>query len=126
MMDVLIVERDELMGSILADAMDGEGIPFVVASDEEAMKLPPDDAPRVMITGLNRGHYEDLTGLELVADMRRKWPQLCVVYLASLWPVHPRRELAAGERFLTKPVRLTQVTDAVRELLGSGLCSRQE
>ena len=122
MMDVLIVERDELMGSILADAMDGEGIPFVVASDEEAMKLPPDDAPRVVITGLNRGHYEDLTGLELVADMRRKWPQLCVVYLASLWPVHPRRELAAGERFLTKPVRLTQVTDAVRELLGSGLC----
>ena len=76
------------MGSILADTMDGGGIPFAVASDEEALKLPPDDAPRVVITGLNRGHYEDLTGLELVAAMRRKWPQLCVVYLAALWPVH--------------------------------------
>src|SRR5271156_5848676 len=103
MMDVLIVEHDELMGSILADTMDGAGIPFAVASDEEALKLPPDDAPRVEITGLNRGHAEDLTGLALVAAMRRKWPQLCVVYLAALWPAHPRRELAAGERFLAKP-----------------------
>ena len=126
MMDVLIVERYELMGSVLADTMDGEGIPFAVASDEEALKLPSDDPPRVMITGLNRGHYEDLAGLEVVAAMRRKWPQLCVVYLASLWPVHPRLELAAGERFLKKPVRLTQVTDTVRELLGSGLCGRPD
>jgi DNA-binding response OmpR family regulator len=126
MMDVLIIERDELMGSILADTMNGEGIPFAFASDEEALMLPLDDAPRVVITGLNRGHYEDLTGLELIAAMRRQWPQLCVIYLASLWPVHPHRELAVGERFLTKPVRLTQVTETVRELLGSGLCGRPE
>lgn len=126
MMNVLIVERDEHMGSILADTMDGEGIPFAVASDEEALKLPPDDAPRVVITSLNRGHYEDLTGLELVASMRRKWPQLRVVYLAALWPAHLPRELATGERFLKKPVRLTQVTDTVRELLGSELWDRPE
>lgn len=125
-MDVLIVEHDELMGSILADTMDGEGIPFAVASDEEALKLLPHDPPRVVITGLNRGHDEDLRGLELVATMRRKWPLLCVVYLAALWPTHPRRELAAGERFLTKPVRLTQVTDTVRELLASRFCDQPD
>ena len=54
-MDVLIIGRDELMGSILADTMDGEGIPFAVASDEDALKLHLDDAPRVVISGPNRG-----------------------------------------------------------------------
>ena len=125
-MDVLIIERDELLGSMLADTMDGEDIPFTVASDEEALKLPPDEAPRVVITGLNRGHNEDLAGLELVAIMRRKWPQFCVVYLASVWPTHSHHELAADERFLAKPVHLRQMSDTVRELLGSDLCGRPE
>jgi DNA-binding response OmpR family regulator len=126
-MDVLIIERDELMGSVLADALDAEDIAVAVASDEEALKLPPNDAPQVVITGINRGHDEDLTGLEVVAAMRRKWPQLCAVYLAALWPVRLRREtLAAGERFLAKPVCLAQVTRTVQELLASGLCGRRK
>ena len=43
-MDVLIIERDKQMGSVLADTLDGEGISFAVASDEEALNLPSDDA----------------------------------------------------------------------------------
>ena len=122
-MDVLIVERDELVGSMLTDALDGEGISAAVLSDEEALKLPPEDAPRVVITGMNRTHDEDLTGLKLVSAMRRKWPQVCAIYLAALWPARlPRRALAAGERFLAKPVRLTAMIRVVRELLDSGIC----
>ena len=122
-MDVLIVERDELVGSMLTDVLDGEGISAAVLSDEEALKLPPEDAPRVVITGMNRTHDEDLTGLKLVSAMRRKWPQVCAIYLAALWPARlPRRALAAGERFLAKPVRLTTMIRAVRELLDSGIC----
>jgi hypothetical protein len=69
--DVLIVERDELMRDLLVDTLD------------------PDS--------LNRSHNEDMTGLRVVAAMRHKWQRLCAVYLASLWPVHLRREmLAAG------------------------------
>jgi DNA-binding response OmpR family regulator len=41
-MEVLIVERDELMGSMLADALDAEGISAAIAVDEEALKLPSD------------------------------------------------------------------------------------
>jgi DNA-binding response OmpR family regulator len=120
-MDVLIVERDELLGSILTDALDGEGISAVVASDEEALKLPPDDAPQVVITGMNRGHDEDLTGLTLVATMRRKWSGVCAIYLATLWPAR-LASLAASERFLAKPVHLGAMVQAVRELLKSGIC----
>jgi DNA-binding response OmpR family regulator len=124
-MEVLIVERDELVGSMLADTLDAEGIAVVLASDEEAMRLPPDDAPQVVITGINRGHNENLRGLDVVSAMRRKWPQLCAIYLAALWPAHLRREvLGARERFLTKPVRLVQLTRIVRELLDSRLCGQ--
>jgi CheY-like chemotaxis protein len=122
-MDVLIVERDELVGSMLIDALDGEGISTAVASDEEALMLPPDDGPRVVITSMNRGHNEDLKGRTLVSAMRCKWPAVCAIYLAALWPAQlPRRALAAGERFLSKPVELSAMIRAVRELLNSGIC----
>jgi CheY-like chemotaxis protein len=71
-MDVLIIEGDELVRSVLAETLDAEGIPATVASDEEALKLPSNDAPQMVITGINRGHDEDLTGLEVVAALRRK------------------------------------------------------
>jgi hypothetical protein len=81
----------------------------------------------VVITGLNRGHYEDLRGLEMVSAMRRKWPHLCALYLAALWPSHLRcGKLTAGERFLTKPIQLAQMTGTVHDLLDSDLCGRPE
>ena len=124
-MDVLIVERDELTATLLAETLDDDGIEAAVASDEEALGQSPEDAPRVVITGLNRGHNEDLKGLEIVSSMRRKWPQLCVIYLAALWPGHLRcKQLTAGERFLNKPVRLAQIIRIVRELLSSGFCQQ--
>lgn len=85
------------------------------------------DTPQVVITGINRGHDEDLTGFEVVSAIRRKWPQLCAVYLAALWPASLRREkLAASERFLTKPVPISQMIRTVRELLDSGLCRKSK
>jgi DNA-binding NtrC family response regulator len=124
-MDVLIIERDELVRSLLADTLDADGISAMAASDDEALKLSPDDVPRVVITGINRGHDEDLTGFKLVSSMRRKWPEICAVYLSALWPAPLCRErLSARDRFFTKPVRMAQMTGAVRELLDSGLCSQ--
>jgi DNA-binding response OmpR family regulator len=125
-MDVLIVERDELIGSMLADTLDAEGIPAEIVPDEGALKLPSDDGPHLVITGINRGHSEDLKGLALVSALRRKWPRLCAIYLAALWPLRLRREgLAASERFLAKPVPLAQLIRTVRELLNSRLCDQR-
>ena len=110
------------MRSVLAETLDAERISATGASDEEALMLPSNDAPQMVITGINRGHDEDLKGLEVVAALRRKWPQLCAVYLAAVWPARLHREmLGDGERFLMKPVALSQLTRTVRELLRSGL-----
>ena len=90
---------------------------------EQALALPPDNAPLVVITGMNRGHSEDLTGLKFADAMRRKWPALGVVYLAALWPVRLHRcALAARDRFLAKPVSVTDMVRTVRELMAAGLC----
>lgn len=125
-MDVLIVEPNELVGSMLFDALGAEGISAAILPDDAALELRHAEPPRVVITSMNRGHNEDLKGHTLVSAMRRKWPAVCAVYLAALWPAHlPRRALAAGERFLTKPVQLDAMIRTVRELLSSGICRQQ-
>lgn len=54
--------------------------------------------------------------------MRRKC-RTSAPSISALWPLRLRPEmLAAGERFLTKPVSLAQLTRTVREMLASGLC----
>ncbi len=122
-MDVLIVERDDLLGSTIADVLGDEGISAVVLSDEEALALPPGNCPRLIITDMNRGHSENLLGLYVVSAVRGKWPELPVVYLAALWPARlPPQALAESERFLPKPVGVTTMTRTVRELLHSGTC----
>jgi DNA-binding response OmpR family regulator len=122
-MDVFIVERDELLGNVLAEALAEDGISAAVVPDEKALALPPDQAPIVVITGMNRGHNEDLAGLKVARCMRKKWPTLCIVYLASLWPARLARDvLTAGDRFLTKPFSPTQMVRTVRQLMASGVC----
>jgi hypothetical protein len=80
------------------------GLNTAVVTDDEALTLPPDNGPRVVITGVNRTHREDMTGLSLVRAMRRKWPDLCAVFMAALWPALPHPSaVAAGERFVQKP-----------------------
>ena len=126
-MDVLIVERDELVGSMLSDVLADDGIAAAVMPDEQALALPPDNAPLVVITGMNRGHSEDLTGLKLAGAMRKKWPTLGVVYLAALWPVRLHRcALAARDRFLAKPVAVTDMVRTVRELIAVGICRQPD
>jgi DNA-binding response OmpR family regulator len=124
-MDVLIVERDELLGAVLADALAEDGISAAAVPDEKALALPPDQAPLVVITGMNRGHNEDLAGMKLARCLRKKWPTLCIVYLASLWPGRLGRDvLTAGDRFLEKPLAPTQMVRTVRQLMASGVCRR--
>jgi DNA-binding NtrC family response regulator len=122
-MDVLIVEPDELIGTVLADALDQDGLTATLVPDEQkAFDLPPHDAPRVVITGMNRGNNEDMAGLHIARALRRKWPGIAVIYMAALWPVRLHRcALAVRERFLAKPVPLAKMIRTVRELLAADM-----
>jgi DNA-binding NtrC family response regulator len=120
-MEVLIVERDEWMRSMLVDALKYEGIMAVAVPDCEALNPPPEEVPAVVITSMNRGHQEDMEGLALVSVLRRRWPDLGAIYLAALWPARLcRQALQTRERFLPKPVSLLRMASTVREMLHSG------
>jgi hypothetical protein len=55
--------------------------------------------------------------------MHKKWSTLCIVYLASLSPAClARNVLTAGDRFLAKPVALTQMVRTVRQMMAFGMC----
>ena len=118
-MDVLIVERDDLVAGVIADALADDGISSAVAPDEQkGPAISTENSPRVVITGMNR-HDEDMKGLAIARGLRSRWPGLAVIYLAALWPVRLHRDaLTVRERFLQKPVSLTKITRTVRELLG--------
>ena len=60
-MDVLIVERDGLVAEVIADALaDGGIVSFILHDEADAFAIPQDEAPQVVITGMNR-RGEDLT-----------------------------------------------------------------
>jgi DNA-binding response OmpR family regulator len=62
-MDVLIIERDDLIAAVLADSLAEDGVEVAVLHDDkEALTLPQQSAPRVVITGMNR-RGEDMRGL---------------------------------------------------------------
>ena len=118
-MDVLIVEHDGLVAEVIADALaDGGIVSFILHDEADAFAIPQDEAPQVVITGMNRSG-EDLNGLAVARRLRSRWPALAVVYMAALWPAWlQRRALSFRERFLSKPVHIAKLTATVRELLG--------
>jgi DNA-binding response OmpR family regulator len=118
-MDVLIVERDDLVAEILVDALTDDGITAsVVRTEQDAARIPEGDLPSVVITGMNRS-AEDMKGMETARRLCSRWRCLGIIYMAALWPVRLREEaLMVTERFLAKPVSMTKMTGTVRELLG--------
>ena len=119
-MDVLIVERDELLAEVIADAQADDGITVTVVPDEQrALAIPVEARPCVVITGMNRSD-EDMKGFAAARTLRARWPAVGVVFMAALWPARLcRNALSVRDRFLTKPMRMANMTSAVRELLGS-------
>ena len=117
-MDVLFVERDQMVAEVLADALADVGITADITADEDqAIAGCHDSGTRVVITGINR-RGEDIKGMEFGRAMRARCPFLTVIYLAALWPVMLcRRALDPRERFLSKPVPLAKLVSTVRELL---------
>ena len=115
LMDVLIVEQNELLAAVLADALADEGIAAaVVPDDEEALAACQPDMPQVVVTGINR-RRDDMRGLQFGRAIRNRCPLLAVIYMAALFPT--QAALNKHERFLAKPMAMETLVQTVRELL---------
>jgi DNA-binding response OmpR family regulator len=114
-MDVLIVEQDDLLAGVLLDALADEGIEAAVVPDDvEALGACGREKPQIVLTGMNR-RYDDMKGLQLGRAIRRRFPLLAVIYMASMLPTQVA--LDTLERFLAKPMGIRALGRAVRELL---------
>jgi DNA-binding NtrC family response regulator len=114
-MDVLIVEQNELLAAVLADALADEGIEAAVVRDEaEALSACEPDVPQVVVTGINR-RRDDMRGLVFGRAIRKRCPLLAVIYMGALWPA--QLTLCAHERFLAKPLPMGALVQTVRELM---------
>jgi DNA-binding NtrC family response regulator len=114
-MDVLIVERNELLAGVLLDALAVEGIEAaIVPDDEEALATCQPDMAQVVVTGINR-RRDDMRGLQFGRAIRNRCPLLAVIYMAALLP--PQLALNVHERFLVKPMAMETLVQTVRDLL---------
>jgi DNA-binding NtrC family response regulator len=121
LMDVIIVERNELLATVLADALADEGIDAaVVPDDEEALAACQPDMPQVVVTGINR-RRDDMRGLQFGRAIRNRCPLLAIIYMAALWPA--QLVLDKRERFLAKPMVMAALIRTVRELLPLRRCN---
>ena len=87
LMDVLIVEQNELLATVLADALADEGIAAaVVPDDEEALAACQPDMPQVVVTGINR-RRDDMRGLPHDSPHSQMAPNICAKrgWAASIW-----------------------------------------
>ena len=123
-MDVLILERDELVAEIVVDVLENDGLTAAIMRTDHAAKTAYfPEAPRVVVTSINRCG-EDLKGMETARELRSRWRSLAIIYLAALWPARLHRQaLSTRERFLPKPVSIDRLTDAVRDLLRTDIGS---
>lgn len=111
---VLLVEDDvllrECMGEMLGDA--GWRVAGAANAIEALDWMNARGMPDALVTDLRLG--PGMSGLALIAEARRRWPQLCAVLVSggdgAGLPLHP------DDRFLGKPFRMNALLQVVAEL----------
>jgi CheY-like chemotaxis protein len=122
--DVLVVEDEALVRILICDCLADEGMAVAETWNAEcalgiaARRLA---AEAVLVTDLNLGPQE-LNGLDLAAEMRRRMPRIGVVYVTGNpeWVTDRGRPLEDWERLVAKPFLPSQLVEAVRAVCPRG------
>ena len=121
-MDVLLVEDEPSIRELLAEDMADAGLDVAEAPSAEVALETVNAAgeagrsPCVLVTDVNLGGGMD--GLALAREMRRRWPEVGVVYVTGRPSKLHGHALGARERFLPKPFGPSRLTAAVHQLMG--------
>src|SRR6478609_4070697 len=123
---VLIVEDDPDLGNFLCTALQRRSDrPVQLAADAQAaLRILADEAVDLMITDIQ---MPGMSGLELVAEIRKSQPALPIVMMTA----HASVDYAVGalrhqvDEFLTKPVAAAELVPKVKELAARGAAARQ-
>jgi CheY-like chemotaxis protein len=123
---LLVVEDDEMVRDAMIRLFVREGfLVLTAATGHDAIGLLRTPATSVDVVLLDIG-LPDVSGADLCARMRQIFPDLPVVVCsgaASPEELEDLRRLGIS-RFLTKPIALSELVDAVGSACKAGLASR--
>ena len=112
-MKLLVVDDDTDVLQALIDTLEDAGFAVARATTaEDALTMAADAAPDVLVTDINLG--AGMSGIDLGAEARRRWPNLPVVYISGRpWMIngHALRE---REAFIRKPFHNRELLGEVR------------
>lgn len=114
---VLIAEDDREMRSLLCDELFDLGVSIREAADgDEALRSVLDELPSLILTDLRM----PAGGLDYIARLRTFAPGVPLVLITSFGDQQTKANaLALGiEAYFDKPVRISELKDAVKRLLG--------
>lgn len=106
----LVVEDDILQREVVADLLRDQGLEVVECSTAEAAEIivvKTGTELRVLVTDVSLAG--DMTGLELAAYAKRKFPHLRVIMMSGKGPAY----IPEDTTFLMKPYRAQELLDAV-------------
>jgi CheY-like chemotaxis protein len=114
---VLIAEDDHEMRSLLCDELNDLGV-FIreAANGDEALRSVLDSRPSLILTDLRM----PAGGLDYIARLRTFAPGVPMVLITSFGDPQIKADaLALGvEAYFDKPVRLSELKETIRRLLG--------
>jgi CheY-like chemotaxis protein len=119
-MDVLVVEKDAPLRTVLTTWLRERGLEVgEAASGEAALEIAEISArPPVVVTNTRLGTGR-MTGLAVGEVLRRRWPDMGVIYITG-HADPPRDGSGARERCLPTPFPLAALLDTIREVAPSG------
>lgn len=120
---VLIVEDDREMRSLLCDELYDLGVSIREAADgDEALRAVLDTRPALILTDLRM----PAGGLDYIARLRTFASGVPLVLITSFGDQQTKAQaLALGvEAYFDKPVRISELKDTVRRLLGPALVEK--
>ena len=117
---LLIAEDDREMRSLLCDELFDLGVSIREAADgDEALRSVLDSLPSLILTDLRM----PAGGLDYIARLRTFAPGVPLVLITSFGDSKTKADaLALGvEAYFDKPIRISELTEAVRRLFGPTL-----
>jgi CheY-like chemotaxis protein len=115
--DVLVIDNDIVLGDAIARALTRIGLEVRTAhSGSSALKVMGSSRPRVIVLD---HRLPDTTGLQFAQMLRQHLPDLSIVLMSGMAENidQPTLERAGIKVFVTKPVPLAPLRQAVVKLL---------
>jgi len=123
---ILVVEDDAALREALVDTLELAGAQVLQAdSGEAALALLPAEYVDMVVSDVNMGGMD---GLELLAQLRRAWPQLPVLLITAFGSIAKSVEAMRGGAvdYLVKPFKPQVLVETVARFVGGSACDDRD